>query len=482
MRKSELNIALGKLVGDAVLVWLAFVLTYYLRETGVFGFLDIVDYSLYKSWDEFVTWSLKASVSFVVVLVAGGLYTFDRSSFWNELKKLFKSCLSWFGLVVVFYFLQRSFPFSRFVIVFNVFVSFVLLSIYRGFIWKVKQYLQKKGIGVKRLVLVTTDKSILQEVLPDLENSFEYKLIGYFSDKKLKNIELKKLGDLNSVMSDLGEFEFDEVMQIGQCDSERLNEEVLTYCRNNQKLYSYVPEVFEIQRRNVVMHQVGDLPVFEMQNTKLRGWGRVLKRLFDVVVAGVGVVVLAPVMLLVALLIKLEDPKSNVLWLYLDDGKTVVKRVGYMRRLFYCFKFRTMKSKSHMMRYKELAEKDIRGDELVKIGDDPRVTKVGKYLRRFDLDELPQLFNVLIGNMSLVGPRPHLPEEVARYKDHHQFVFNIKPGVTGLSQISGRSDLSFENEVKLDSYYIENWSLILDIKILLKTVLVVFERHGEDKS
>jgi lipopolysaccharide/colanic/teichoic acid biosynthesis glycosyltransferase len=230
------------------------------------------------------------------------------------------------------------------------------------------------------------------------------------------------------------------------------------------------------------MHQVGDLPVFEMQNTKLRGWGRVLKRLFDIVVSLVGIIVLSPMMLLVAILIKIDDPKGNILWLYLDDGVTVVKRVGYMRRLFYCFKFRTMKSKSHMMRYKELADKDIRGDELVKIGDDPRVTRVGKYLRRFDLDELPQLFNVLIGNMSLVGPRPHLPEEVARYKDHHQFVFNIKPGVTGLSQINGRSDLSFENEVKLDSYYIENWSLILDVKILLKTVLVIFERHGEDKS
>jgi lipopolysaccharide/colanic/teichoic acid biosynthesis glycosyltransferase len=216
-----------------------------------------------------------------------------------------------------------------------------------------------------------------------------------------------------------------------------------------------------------------------MRNTKLSGWGRVMKRIFDIAVSSIALVVLSPLFLIVALLIKIEDPKSGILWLYLDDGKTVAKRVGYMRKLFYCFKFRTMKPKSHMMRYNELSKRDIRGDELVKIGNDPRITKVGRILRRFDIDELPQLINVMIGNMSLVGPRPHLPEEVARYKNHHQFVFNIKPGVTGLSQISGRSDLSFENEVKLDSYYIENWSLLMDIKIILKTVFVVFRSHGE---
>lgn len=129
-----------------------------------------------------------------------------------------------------------------------------------------------------------------------------------------------------------------------------------------------------------------------------------------------------------------------------------------------------MVPKSDNLRYTELADKNIRSDgPMVKIKDDPRVTKIGRLIRRWSIDELPELFLVLIGSMSLVGPRPHLPEEVAKYEHHHKKVLTIKPGITGMAQISGRSDLSFEEEVKLDTYYIENWSLLLDLSLLLRT-------------
>jgi lipopolysaccharide/colanic/teichoic acid biosynthesis glycosyltransferase len=111
---------------------------------------------------------------------------------------------------------------------------------------------------------------------------------------------------------------------------------------------------------------------------------------------------------------------------------------------------------------------------MVKIKNDPRVTRVGKFIRKWSIDELPQLWNVLKGDMSLVGPRPHLPEEVEKYDKHHKFVLSLKPGITGMAQISGRSNLDFEKEIQLDTYYIENWSLWLDIKIILKTFKVVF--------
>ena len=131
------------------------------------------------------------------------------------------------------------------------------------------------------------------------------------------------------------------------------------------------------------------------------------------------------------------------------------------------------------LRYTELADRNIRDDgPMVKIKDDPRITRVGKFIRRFSIDELPELFLVFIGSMSLVGPRPHLPEEVAKYQRHHKKVLTIKPGITGLAQVSGRSDLSFEEEVKLDVYYIENWSLARDIRILLRTPMAVL-RHRQ---
>ena len=130
---------------------------------------------------------------------------------------------------------------------------------------------------------------------------------------------------------------------------------------------------------------------------------------------------------------------------------------------------------AHLLK-KEMTQLNERNDgPLFKMKNDPRVTRVGRFLRRARIDELPQLFNVLRGDMSLVGPRPHEPEEVAKYEKHHKKLLTIKSGMTGMAQVSGSSDLSFEEEVKLDTYYIENWSPALDIKILLKTAVILFK-------
>jgi lipopolysaccharide/colanic/teichoic acid biosynthesis glycosyltransferase len=134
---------------------------------------------------------------------------------------------------------------------------------------------------------------------------------------------------------------------------------------------------------------------------------------------------------------------------------------------------------AHNLRYtKEWLEKNIRNDgPMIKFKNDPRITKVGKFIRKFSIDELAEFFLVFIGKMSLVGPRPHEIEEVKKYKKYHNKLFNIKPGITGMAQVSGRSDLNFEEEARLDVYYIENWSLLLDLKILLKTPLAIFKKR-----
>ncbi|MBT4366140.1 exopolysaccharide biosynthesis polyprenyl glycosylphosphotransferase, partial [Candidatus Peregrinibacteria bacterium] len=183
--------------------------------------------------------------------------------------------------------------------------------------------------------------------------------------------------------------------------------------------------------------------------------------------------------LITAIAIKLGS-KGPILFSKLDNG-TTVKRVGQHGHLFPFYKFRSMHDKTHSLRYsKELADKNIReGSPLVKIKDDPRVTRVGRVIRKCSIDELPQLWNVLIGNMSLVGPRPHLPEEVAKYKGHHKFVLTIKPGITGLPQTSGRSDLDFETETRLDRFYIENWSIWFDTKLIFKTIGILLKGYKE---
>jgi lipopolysaccharide/colanic/teichoic acid biosynthesis glycosyltransferase len=219
---------------------------------------------------------------------------------------------------------------------------------------------------------------------------------------------------------------------------------------------------------------IAGIPVVEVKKTPLDGWGRIIKRSFDIVVSFIIIIFISPIMLITVVLIKL-DSFGPVFFSRKDDG-SLLYRVGQGGRLIRYFKFRSMIPGADSMRYSELADKNVRmGGPMVKIKDDPRVTRIGKFIRRFSIDELPELFLVLKGDMSLVGPRPHLPEEVARYEHHHKKVLTIKPGITGFAQVSGRSDLSFEDEVKLDTYYIENWSLLMDIAILFKTPLAVFK-------
>jgi lipopolysaccharide/colanic/teichoic acid biosynthesis glycosyltransferase len=230
--------------------------------------------------------------------------------------------------------------------------------------------------------------------------------------------------------------------------------------------------------RTEVMDIAG-LPLAEVKRTTLEGWGAIAKRIVDFVFSGLLIIIFSPVMLLTTIAIKL-DSQGPVFFSRLDDG-SYLYRVGQGGRLFKYFKFRSMIDRADNMRYKELANLNLRSDgPLVKIKDDPRVTRVGKFIRRFSIDELSELFLVFIGKMSLVGPRPHLPEEVAKYEQHHRKVLTIKPGITGLAQVSGRSDLAFEEEVKLDIYYIENWSLLLDLSILLKTPLAVLKHRSAE--
>lgn len=220
------------------------------------------------------------------------------------------------------------------------------------------------------------------------------------------------------------------------------------------------------------MTEISGVPIVEVKKTTLDGWGRIAKRIFDVVASLILIILVSPILLITAIAVKL-DSRGPVLFSRLDDGG-MLYRVGQGGRLFHYFKFRSMIDKHNYMRYTELADKNIRKDgPMVKIVEDPRVTRVGKFIRRFSIDELPELFLVFKGDMSLVGPRPHLPEEVAKYEHHHKKVLTIKPGITGMAQISGRSDLSFEEEVKLDTYYIENWTLLFDLAIILRTPLAV---------
>jgi exopolysaccharide biosynthesis polyprenyl glycosylphosphotransferase len=224
----------------------------------------------------------------------------------------------------------------------------------------------------------------------------------------------------------------------------------------------------EVLSSRVAVQSLGGVTALSLRPVRLTGTQAVVKRVFDVVVATTGAVVVSPVFAVSALAVKLSSP-GPVLFRQV--------RVGQRGRPFTMLKFRTMRVGSDAMVEDLRARHDVQ-DLMFKLHDDPRVTRVGRILRRWSIDELPQLLNVIRGHMSLVGPRPPLPQEVTRYEDWQFDRLEVPPGISGLWQVSGRSDLSFDDCVRLDLFYIENWSIAYDLYILAKTLPVLVSRRG----
>jgi len=229
-----------------------------------------------------------------------------------------------------------------------------------------------------------------------------------------------------------------------------------------------IPSLSETLNNRADVQYIGMLPTISIFQSKNRNLSLLLKRSIDIACAAATSIILLPFLLIVATAIKLQSPGPVF---YLS------KRVGYKGRVFTCFKFRTMVQNAAAMQA-QIAHLNERSDILFKIAKDPRVTSLGAFLRKYSLDELPQLWNVLRGDMSLVGPRPSITSEVAQYKTAHLRRLDVVPGITGLWQVEARQDPSFESYIKLDSSYVNNWSLWLDIKILFRTVNAVITGSG----
>lgn len=228
------------------------------------------------------------------------------------------------------------------------------------------------------------------------------------------------------------------------------------------------PALTDIAGPRIHTQQVAGLPLIHVTTPTLEGGQRVAKRLFDVLVSGTLLLVASPLMALVAFLVRLDAP-GPILFRQ--------ERVGMEGAPFRMLKFRSMAVDAED-RLAELADRNEGHGVLFKMKNDPRVTRVGRFLRKYSLDELPQLFNIFAGSMSLVGPRPPLPHEVEAYEHNVRRRLLVKPGLTGLWQVSGRSNLSWQDSVRLDLYYVENWSLAGDLVILLKTIRAVFHTTG----
>lgn len=373
-------------------------------------------------------------------------------------------------VIVLFFFNQTIFP-SRFIILATWALSTLFLLMGRLILKTVQENLFRSGYGLHKLVIVNGG-GMESEVINSVYKNKKY---GYNVIAELPHSETI-VHDLENLYFEKG---FDELIQANPRVSDTGNLQLLEFARNKGLHFSFVPNLFEVQRNVVELASFRGVPVISLKNTPLDGWGKVTKRIFDIITSLICIIITLPIYVMVYLAVKLDS-----------KGPAIYKQLrGGYRKDFNFYKFRTMYvhlstgtgyggEEAEKVR-EELWKKNTRGGEaspFLKMKGDPRVTKVGKFLRRTKLDELPQFWNVLLGDMSMVGPRAHMIEEVERYRNHYRRMFSIKPGIFGMSQNAQMllPDLPFEEEIKINTFYIENWSLWLDIKILAKSFYLLF--------
>lgn len=408
-----------------------------------------------------------------------GLYS-KRLPFWDELRLILMT-LSYLAVLNGIFVLIARWPFSKSLWLSSWLFSLVLVPVARGLI---RRALSARGHWKRQTIIIGTGDTAWSTYLAlQSEPMIGFELKNFLALNSDVDNRIQK-ANLNVQTADQSEF----ISEIAKAYEKEKNLQVIIALEQTESnLASGLLERLSLFLDDVyLVPALGGLPLFGLEaqhffshevlllksknNLKFRPQV-MLKRLFDLASAGLGLILISPLLLWIAFKIRKSGP--GVLF--------TQPRIGYHGQIFYCYKFRTMIPNAEqvlvdLINRDPIAKKEW--EEKTKISNDPRVTPIGNFLRKTSLDELPQLINVIRGEMSLVGPRPILIHEVEKYGPRLAFYKTAKPGLTGLWQVSGRSDTEYSNRVHLDTWYVKNWSLWTDIAILFKTVRVVFKREG----
>jgi exopolysaccharide biosynthesis polyprenyl glycosylphosphotransferase len=396
-----------------------------------------------------------------------GLYRTPRDRSKRQEIALVAKALLWStALLMATIYLSGTKTISRLVILASAVMNVVVLASWR--VWKrgiVKRRVAA-GIGVRNVLIVGAGK-IGREIAEYFDTNPNLGIVakGFLDHNHLGDSRV--LGRIENLIEICRAHFVDEVIITIPFLRRRVGEALLQARLNNIDV-KIVPELYGNSGRGASLDHVGSLPVISLYSEPTPTTARLVKRLIDIVGSALGLLLLAPLFLIVALVIRIESSEPVV---YRD------LRVGKKGRTFACYKFRTMVPNADALK-EHLRQFNERRGAIFKMTRDPRVTRIGKLLRKYSLDELPQLWNVLKGDMSLVGPRPPIPGEVKEYRLEHLRRLDVTPGITGLWQVTARQDPSFDKYVALDLEYIETWSLRMDLKILLKTLTVVMSGSG----
>jgi exopolysaccharide biosynthesis polyprenyl glycosylphosphotransferase len=470
-KKSDYILRVCLIIGDAVALVLSFAMAYFIRVH--------VDPRPYEFNSQLLIFTLEILwvIPFLIVILAAlGLYkksVFLGKSRLPEVGRLILAAiLSVAALIVYDFFTSNNLFPVRVVALMSVFLSFLFLTMERMLMRLIVKQIFKRDYGTKRVVIIGNNKNT--EYLANYISSSPesgYRLVGVVSARKYIPEDLRNK-QYSSLKDALRRAKPDVIFQT----DEKSTEYVYRQAINQHLLYYFVPSETALSSHFGELELVGNTPAVLVKLTPLTGGAAAVKRICDIVLSLIGLIIGAIPMLIIWLIIKLPDVKHKAI--YADE------RLTQFNRKFKCYKFRSMKTEYSGMTPEEAFIK-MGKPELIKkyrkngdfLKDDPRITKFGRFIRKTSLDELPQLVNILKGDISLIGPRALLPGELRDYGDR-SLLLTVKSGLTGFAQVSGRRDISFEERRALDIYYVMNWSLMLDTQIFFRTIVSVIKRDG----
>ena len=466
--------ALALILGDFIALLAAFIVAYILRVTldsrSLINQISSIEYL--KTWIMLLP---------VWLLIFGFLGLYRRNVYdyrWKEMVHLAIGSILGVMTIITYDFIvdEPIFP-ARLVPAYGLVVGFLLLVLGRTLMRAARMFMWRTGFGVNNVLVIGAGQS-LKNFVSGLNHPSRtgYRVVGIATKDELpKKLQHLQIEDYKEALAVVGSTNVYTIVVTGLDDDSRVANEALATAQANHIAYKYIPSQAGMLSNNIDVELFQGLPVVSVHQTALTGWGRIVKRLFDIIASGFGIIILSPVYLLIALVIWLSDFGSP---LFKQD------RLSRFNTIIHIYKFRT-----HNKRYSGMSPEEAftamgkpqlikkyreNGDFLKK---DPRVTPIGRFLRKTSLDELPQLFNVFKADISLVGPRALVPQELKNYA-YKDLILSIKSGITGLAQISGRKSIGFEERRALDLYYVQNWSFWLDIKILFRTVIDVLTGRG----
>lgn len=380
------------------------------------------------------------------------------------------------------YVLNRPIFPARLVPVYGLGLSFLLVLLFRTIARGTRHTLFNYGIGLNHVLLVGATDITKELVTRFSSKKSGFKIIGIAGDRRVSYPNIPdnlQFTDFEEAITKLKKTTIHSIVQTELFADQETNSEVLTYAQENHIAYRFIPGNSELFAGKIEADLFYSIPVIAVHQTALVGWGRIVKRLFDLTAGTILLVLASPIMLIVSLLIKLED-----------GGAVFLRQTRLTRfdRKFKVFKFRSHNKKYNGLTPDQAFEKMQRPDLLKQFRDngnflanDPRETRIGRLIRKLSIDELPQLFNVLKGDLSLVGPRALIPNDLAQYRRRHT-ILSVKSGITGLAQVSGRNNIPPEQRRALDIYYAQNWSFWLDLTILARTITTILTHEEESNT